>query len=214
MERTCIAVEFCFLQSKVSPQFGATMSRLRYQFICSHLYFYNPETLSECWKHDKFTAMRDIFSETNKNFAKAAIPEDYLTLEETLYPMRNQISFKQYNPDQPAKYGMLYKSINSARYRYTHQSHVYCGRLVEEPDENFVSGTINNVKYLVVKLSEYQNLTGRNISMDRLYTSFEVANWLSEKKITILGTLQSNRVGIPPQIKETADREILSNEIY
>ena len=63
---------------------------------------------------------------------------------------------------------MLYKSINSARYPYTHQSHVYCGRLVEEPDENFVSGTINYMRYLVEKLCEYQNLAGRNISMDRL----------------------------------------------
>ena len=145
--------------------------------------------------------MRDIFSETNKNVAKAVIPEDYLTNGETLCPMRNQISFKQYNPDKPAKYGMLNKSINSTRYPYTHQSHVYCGRLVEEPDENFVLGTINYVKYLIEKLSEYQNLTGRNISMGRLYTSFEVANWLSEKMITILGKMQSNRVGIPPKTK-------------
>ena len=90
--------------------------------------------------------MREIFSECNKNFARALIPEDYLTIGETLYPMRNQISFKQYNPDKPAKYGMLYKSINSARYPFTHQSHVYCGKLEQEPDENYVSGTINYVK--------------------------------------------------------------------
>ena len=101
--------------------------------------------------------------------------------------MRNQISFKQYNPDKPAKYGMLYKSINSARYPFTHQSHVYCGKPEQEPDENYVSGTINYVKYLVEKFSEHQNLTGRNISMDRLYTSFEVANWLAEKKNNNIG---------------------------
>lgn len=164
------------------PPFGATMSRLRFHFICSHLCFYNPDTITERWKHDRFAAMREIFSECNKNFARALIPEDYLTIDETLYPMRNQISFKQYNPDKPAKYGMLYKSINSARYPFTHQSHVYCGKPEQEPDENYVSGTINYVKYLVEKFSEHQNLTGRNISMDRLYTSFEVANWLAEKK--------------------------------
>ena len=30
----------------------------------------------------------------------------------------------------------------------------------------------------------------------------------------MIGTLQSNRVGIPPQIKEINHRELLSNETY
>ena len=126
--------------------------------------------------------MREIFSECNNNFARALIPEDHLTIDETLYTMRSQISFKQHNPDKPVKYEMLYKSINSAQYPFTHQSNVYCGKPEQEPDENYVFGTINYVKYLVGKFSEHQNLTERNISMDRLYTSFEVANWLAEKK--------------------------------
>ena len=129
------------------PPFGATTSRLRFHFICSHLCFYNPDTITEGWKHDRFAAMRQIFIEYNKKFARALIPDNYLTTDETLYPMRNQILFKQYNPDKPAKYGMLYKSINSARYPFTHQSHVYCGKPEQESDESYVSGTINYVKY-------------------------------------------------------------------
>ena len=205
-----------FLPKQGPPPFGATAtkSRLRFHFICSHLCFYNPDTITERWKHDRFAAMREIFTECNKNFARALIPEDYLTIDGTLYPMRNQISFKQYNPDKPAKYEMLYKSINSARYPFTHQSHVYCGKPEQEPDGNYVSGTINYVKYLVAKFSEHQNLTGRNISMDRLYTSFEVANLLVEKKITILGTIQTSRVGIPSEIKELSNCELLSHEVY
>ena len=49
--------------------------------------------------------------------------------------------------------------------------------------------------------------------MDRLYTSFEVANWLAEKK-TILGTIQTSRVCIPSEIKELSNRELLRNEVY
>ena len=72
------------------------------------------------------TAMRHFFEECNNNIGNVLIPEGYLSLDETLYPMRTQISFKQYNPDKPAKYGMLFKSINNVRYPCTHQSHVYC----------------------------------------------------------------------------------------
>ena len=60
----------------------------------------------------------------------------------------------------------------------------------------------------------YDSLAGGNITMDRLYTSFKTADWLLERKITTLGTMQSNQVGIPPEIKETKDREILNTIMY
>ena len=53
-----------------------------------------------------------IFEEFNKNCGKFLVPNDYLSLDDTLYSTKTQISFKQFNPSKPAKYGMLYKSIN------------------------------------------------------------------------------------------------------
>ena len=50
--------------------------------------------------------------------------------------------------------------------------------------------------------------------MDRLYSSFEIANWLLTNYITMVGTLQKNRVGIPTEITETKGKEILSSETY
>ena len=35
----------------------------------------------------------------------------YLAIDETLYPYRGHINFKQYNQLKPAKYGMLYHSL-------------------------------------------------------------------------------------------------------
>ena len=129
--------------------------------------------------------------------------------------MHTQVNFKQYNPNKPAKYGMLFKSLNSARYPYTYESHVYCGK-PEDPEssDHYVQGTINYIKFLVNKLSSHHSIQGRNITMDRLYTSFVIADWLYERKITVVGTMESNRVGIPPDIQVTANREILSSEIY
>ena len=42
---------------------------------------------------NRFEAMRYVFVECNKNFAKAMVPDFCLSLDETLYLMRNQISF-------------------------------------------------------------------------------------------------------------------------
>ena len=92
--------------------------------------------------------------------------------------------------------------MNSARYPFTYQYIVHSGKSEEEPNEHYVSGTINYIKKSVDDLSRYQNLQGRNISMDRLYTSLECADWLLEKKITSVGTIQQNRVGISAEIKD------------
>ena len=50
--------------------------------------------------------------------------------------------------------------------------------------------------------------------MDRYYTQISVADWLLEKKITMIGTFQRNREGIPEQVKSLKDRETHSYEVY
>ena len=156
--------------------------------------------------------MREVFEYCNKQFAKCLVPDDCISLDETLYSMRNQVSFKQYDSSKPAQYGMLFKFLNYDRYSYT-QTHVYCGKPQGNPTEH-VCGTINYVKYLVDKLSSVHSLGGRNITMDRLYTSFELAEWLLNKAITLVGTMLSNRVGIPPEVKYLDNWEALSSETY
>ena len=42
--------------------------------------------------------------------------------------MRNQVAMKQYNPSKPAKYGLLFKSLNDGRFPYTYNSLVYAGK--------------------------------------------------------------------------------------
>ena len=37
--------------------------------------------------------------------------------------------------------------------------------------------------------------------MDRLYTAISTSQWLLEKDITCVGTLQSNRIGLPNEVK-------------
>ena len=64
-----------------------------------------------------------------------------MSLDETLYPMKNQIGFKQYNPDKPAKYGMLFKSLNSAGIPYLHRTVVYSSKPEGEANEFYLKET-------------------------------------------------------------------------
>ena len=41
-----------------------------------------------------------------------------------------------------------------------------------------------------------------------------LAKWLLEKPITCIRTMQLNRKGIPDELRENKNRELLSSEIY
>ena len=199
-------VALLFSHDRGIPIFRATMLRLRFLFIMRHFSFDDVNTRKQRWKNDRFAALRQVFEMCNKNFGEALVPVDYISSDETLYPACTQVSFKQHNPNKSAKYGVLFKSLNSARYPHTYQTHVYSGKPEEVTNEPFyVQGTINHIKYLVEQLQKCHSLKGRNITMDRLYTSFEISDWLSARNIIMVGTFQKNRVGIPPELKTASE---------
>ena len=108
-----------FSDSYGPPMFSAVMSCNLFTFILHKLSFDDESTRAERWKKDRFTAIREFFEKFNNQCMLVLAPGDYLSLDETLYPMRMQISFKQFNPSKPAKCGLLFKSVNVARYPYT-----------------------------------------------------------------------------------------------
>ena len=65
--------------------------------------------------------------------------------------------------------------------------------------------------HLVIRLQQATNLRGRNISYDRLYTSIPLAKWLLQQGITSIGTLMTNRRGIPKVIKSISGEEFTYN---
>ena len=127
--------------------------------------------------------------------------------------MRNRVSFKQFNLSQLAKYGLLFKSINSARYPYFFLSAPFCGKPKSEPTEEYKQGIFEVTKHMVEKISNYTSLKGQNIGFDRLYTSIPLAYWLLVKDITSVGTLVPNRRGLPKEFIKTTKREEFSYKV-
>ena len=198
-----------FYHKSSNVSFRATMSRKRFSFLCLVTQFDDASTRESRCVEDKFAAMRDIFEEFNRNCARARVPSPYLAIDETLYPYRGHIKLKQYNPNKPAKYGLLHRSISDSTLPYTYFTLPYAGK-PENPNRYYVTGTDSYTKYLVENLRQHVDISGRNISMDRYFTSIPVAKYLLDKKITLVGTMRANRIGIPAEVKEMKNREDLS----
>ena len=75
------------------PLMNATMSRNRFQWITRHLCFEGPDLRSDRsqrWQRDRLAAARPFFEKIEKEFRNKLIPEAYLSIDETLYPMRHK----------------------------------------------------------------------------------------------------------------------------
>ena len=144
----------------------------------------------------------------NKNNGRCCNSSPYVSVDENLYPYRGSIGMKQYNPSKPAKYRLLYRSLCDAKVPYTYSTLPYAGKPeVIGANDYYVTGCDEYTKWLVNNFQIYGTLQGRNISLDRYFTSVTLAEWCLERNITIVGTLKSDRKGIPKEMKGVADRE-------
>ena len=92
--------------------------------------------------------------------------------------MRRKIAFHQYNLYEQHHYGLLLKSLNDARFSYTHKALPHAAKPKTGDCPYYLKSTIDYIKYLVTEMEGDQPITGRTVSTDCLYTSIESTNWL------------------------------------
>ena len=135
--------------------------------------FDNKET--QRWRIYRFIALRKIFESFNVNCAILYIPSEYLAIDETLHAYRGMAKLKQYNPNKPAKYGLLYQSISDNVVPFTYFILPYAGKRNIEGSGFYNTSTDDYSVYLVDTLSSHVNITGRNVAMDGYFTSVTIA---------------------------------------
>ena len=122
----------------------------RFKFLVRCIQFDDFTTRPQRWKSDRFAAFREFFRCFNENCAQLRTPSEYLVIDETLYPYQGKIVIRQYNPNKPAKYGILYRSISDSRDPYIYYTLPYAGKPEEITDDRgYVTETDNYMKYLV-----------------------------------------------------------------
>ena len=151
-----------------------------------------------------------MFELFNTNCSTHAVYDLDMTIDEILYPMRHWIAFKQYNPNKPHNYGLLCKSLNDASFPFTYKTTSYAGKSTNGDGPYYIDCTKNYVKYLVNATEKDICLKRWNVSTDRLYTSISLANWLLERNLTTVGTVNTTCIGIPDGLKTATDRNEFS----
>ena len=155
--------------------FGEIMSKNRLRFFKGDIFFDNPQERTQLWETDRFKNVRETTKIFNSNL-QIYIPSEFILIDEALYPMRQQIFFRQYNSNLQHCYGFLLKSLNDVRFPYTYKAVPYAGKPKAGDDSYYLKSIIDYIKYLLTEMLADQLFTCRTISTNCLYISIESKN--------------------------------------
>ncbi|KAF0311053.1 PiggyBac transposable element-derived protein 4 [Amphibalanus amphitrite] len=186
--------------------FKATMGGKRFGTILRYITFDDTDSREERRKGDKFCLIRELFASFDENLRRHYSPSECITVDESLLRFRGRCPFKMYLPSKPGRYGMLFRTAADANQRYFWKLWPYSGR-PEAPERAppyvQLDGVNATVRYLVQEVMG----SGRNITLDRFYTSVPLAEELAAERLTVVGTLNKNRRLLPAELTSPQNRE-------
>ncbi|XP_046658756.1 piggyBac transposable element-derived protein 4-like [Homalodisca vitripennis] len=190
-------VESCYL----------TMSENRFHFLMRCMRFDDIRDRPQRKAVDNLAHIRSFFELIVQKFKTFFTPSEYCTVDEHLLKFRGNCQFKIYIPSKPGKYGIKVFALVCAKTMYVYNLEVYVAK--QPPGPFNVSQSAEDV---TIRICELIAGTNRNITMDNWFTSIPLAEKLfEEKQLTIVGTMRSNRIGIPEDLKANKNRELYSS---
>ena len=131
-------------------------------------------------------------------FQGAYTPKQEIAIDESVIRFRGRVSFRQYLKGKPNPWGIKAFVLADSKSGYLYNITVYYGKetqLIDRPD-------LPHTSCVVMTLVDGLHDKGYDLYIDRFYSSPLLATELSKVGITITGTVQCNRKGLPQVFKD------------
>ncbi|XP_071022882.1 piggyBac transposable element-derived protein 3-like [Oncorhynchus clarkii lewisi] len=152
---------------------------------------------------DKLAAIREVWDLWEARLPALYNPGPDVTVDEQLVPFRGRCPFRQYIPSKPAKYGIKSWVACDAKSSYAWKMQVYTGKAAGGGPEK------NQGMRVVLDLTT--GLSGRNVTCDNFFTSYDLGQRLLERNLTMVGTVRKNKAELPPALLQSRGRQVLSS---
>ncbi|XP_070982190.1 piggyBac transposable element-derived protein 4-like [Oncorhynchus clarkii lewisi] len=152
---------------------------------------------------DRLAAIREVWDLWEERLPALYNPGPDVTVDEQLVPFRGRCSFRQYIPSKPAKYSIKSWVACNAKSSYAWKMQVYTGKAAGGGPEK------NQGMRVVLDLTT--GLSGRNVTCDNFFTSYDLGQRLLERNLTMVGTVRKNKAEHPPALLESRGRQVLSS---
>ena len=181
------------------PIFRAVMSFKRFQQIKAALRFDNKSMRD---RGDPLSPIRQVVDYLNENLGKHYTPGSLLCVDEQLVEYHGRVSFRQYIPSKPGKFGIKVFWITDVENTFPLRCIVYIGKKTFPNSENNTSIS----ERVVMHLAQPFLGVGRNITTDNWFTSIPLSDQLEAAHTSLVGTIRSSRRDIPPAAKDLQGR--------
>ena len=177
-----------------TPGFNDTMPRNRFLQILRYLHFVDNEDVS-IDKTNKMWKVQNVLDYLNKRFRAAYCPRRELSIDETMLKFKGRLSIKQYIKIKPIKWGIKIFTLAEAKTGYVLNLLPYAGKREDTG--------VGKTTQTVLDVGKHYLNKGHRYFTDNYYTSVELMTKLQAKNTLSCGTVNSNRVGLPKDMKKT-----------
>lgn len=200
-----VPVRELFLDPRSDPIYRSTMSVNRFEEIRSNLRFDDRNTRKDRKESmGKLAPIKGVFDMFLNNLRTPYEPHKELTLDEQQFGFFGNCPVKQFNPAKPAKYGIKTFWICDASNGYALNGKIYSGK-----EDGAITRDLA-AKVTKELASVFYN-TGRVLTMDNYFTSLPLVEFLAEQKLSVVGTVRSNKPDLPMEFRERGKRPLHSS---
>ncbi|MEW8548513.1 MAG: transposase, partial [Candidatus Thiodiazotropha sp.] len=168
--------------------FNNIMPRNKFSQIWRYLHLHDSQAPPPD-QPDKLLKIRWFIDYLNDKCSKAYAPYGHYTVDESMIKFKGRLSFRQYLPAKPVKWGVKMWSLCESTTGYLHRFQIYTGK--EGMQEKGLSHRV--VMDLIGHL-EQQNIP---LFMDNFYTGTKLLTELIVHGIYACGTVRANRKSLP-----------------
>ena len=127
-------------------------------------------------------------------FEAAFTPAQQIAIDESVITYKGRVSFRQYLKGKPNPWGIKAYVLADSQTRYLNRVRIYYGK-----ETQLLDSTLPHTVKVVMTLVEPFQHQGYDLYLDRFYGS---PTELSKVGITVTGTVQANRRGLPREVTD------------
>ena len=153
-----------------------------------------------------FNLIRPIIDRVNAECVAAYNPHREVTVDEAMIAFRGRLSFRQYLPAKPTKYGIKVWVRADCTNGFANEFQIYVGK---------PAGTQREVglgKKVVLALTEKIQHKHHHVFIDNYFNSVELIEKLLERNLFGCGTVRSNVKDLPQQMKPAVRKQKADKE--
>lgn len=142
--------------------------------------------------HDKLHHVRPVMDAVQECCLRNYNPHQNTSVDEAMVKFRGRLSFRQYLPAKPTRYGIKAWMRADPTNGYTNEFQIYIGKENGNPEVGLGGRVVMDMT---------KRVWDRNhiINMDNYFTSPALFDTLLDNKTYARGTIRSNRKGFPAQ---------------